>query len=110
MKKRILSTFLGISLIISAHTVSGTEFKKLEDKHAVPASVYREPFMDSRFTTQYAPWYKIWHPMSQSEYDRGESGADAHQQIRAIAISPADPDIMYFGTDTSGIWKTKNGG
>lgn len=110
MKKRILSALLGASLLISSHTALGAEFKKIEDKHAVPASVYQEPFMDSRFTTQYAPWYKIWHPMSQSEYERGESGADAHQQIRALAISPVDSDIMYFGTDTSGIWKTQNGG
>ena len=110
MKKRILSALLGASLLISSHTALGAEFKKLEDKHAVPASVYQEPFMDSRFTTQYAPWYKMWHPMSQSEFEQGKSGADAHQQIRAFAISSVDPDIMYFGTDTSGIWKSENGG
>ena len=66
--------------------------------------------MDSQISTTYAPWLKNIHFLSQAQLDRGDFGGEAGQQIRAIAISPFNSDVMYFATDTTGIYKTNNGG
>ncbi len=40
----------------------------------------------------------------------GIVGGEAFQQIRQLAISPVNSDIMYLCSDTNGIYKTTNGG
>lgn len=110
MKKRIISSLLCGVLLASTAQAAEPKFKPYLNANEVPASVHREPYMDSPTSTTYAPWYKTIHPRTQSEANRGLRGADAHQQIRAIAISPVNPQIMYFATDTSGIYASKNGG
>lgn len=108
--KKIMAVFLGVTMLISTAAVSASEFYRYENLCEVPASVYQEPYMDSQISTTYAPWLKNIHIVSQSQLERGEYGGEAAQQIRAIAVSPVNPDIMYFGTDTSGIYRTSNGG
>lgn len=110
MKKRVVLLFVCCMLLVTSAQASGTQFRPYLNANEVPASVYQEPYMDSPTSTTYAPWFKTIHPRTQSEAERGLRGADAHQQIRAIAISPLNPQIMYFATDTSGIYASKNGG
>lgn len=118
MRKRILSIALAISMILPAYS-AGAIFKDFkndgnfqipQNPRQIPADVYHEPYMDTVNTTVYAPWLKNYHMMSQDEWDAGTYGGEACQQVRQLEISPVNPQIMYFGTDTSGVYKTTNGG
>ena len=108
--KRVLILLLTVLLLVGAINVSASDFYTYQNLREVPASVYAEPYMESPFATVYAPWLKNLHIINNAQLARGEYGGEACQQIRAFAISPINPDIMYFGTDTSGVFKTTNGG
>ena len=106
MKKKLSALIIAFCMCVP--TASG--FYVYENPREVPASVQKTPYMDSQMSTTYAPWLRNLHLTSNAEIDRGDYGGEACQLIRVMAISPLNPDIMYFGTDTSGIFKTENGG
>ena len=108
MKERIITLLLALTLFAS--TTAGAEFYTYNNLNETPASVYYEPYMDTPYTTSYTPWIKQLHMVTDWELERGMYGGEGSQQVRAIEISPIDPDIAYFATDTSGVWATKNGG
>ena len=107
MKKRI--TILLLVLSISTSLTAGAEFYTYNNLNETPASVYYEPYMDTPYTTSYTPWLKQLHIVSDWQIERGEYGGEGSQQVRAMEISPINPDIAFFATDTSGVWATKNG-
>ena len=109
MKKRILSIALAMLMIFSALSVSA-DFPVKENPRQIPLDVYQEPYMPNQFTTVYAPWLRQFHLMSTWEYENGIYGGEACQQIRQAEINPFDSNTMYMGTDTSGLYKTTNGG
>ncbi len=108
--KRVFILFMIAIFTVGTFGVSAADFYTYQNLREVPASVYQEPYMESQFATVYAPWLKNLHLMNKAQVDRGDYGGEGAQQIRAFAISPVNPDIMYFGTDTSGIFKTTDGG
>lgn len=118
MKKRIISLVLCLTMLIPGFSASalfktfknGDPFQVPQNPRQIPNDIYVEPYMPTQNITVYAPWLKNFHAMSQDEYDAGTYGGEACQQVRQLEISPVNPDIMYFGTDTSGIYKTTNGG
>ena len=118
MKKRILSIALTALMMLSAYPASAIfhsfkndgNFQVPQNPREVPTDVYKEPYMDTVNTTVYAPWLKNYHMMSQDEWDAGTYGGEACQQVRQLEISPVNPQLMFFGTDTSGLYKTTNGG
>lgn len=97
-------------MMLSSFAASAADFKQYQNPCEVPASVYKEPYMDTQISTTYAPWLKNLHLASKSQLERGAYAGEACQQIRGFAISPINTDIMYFSTDTTGIYTTKNGG
>ena len=109
MKKAVVMV-LALMMIFSSISAGAAEFYQYKNPCEVPASVYREPYMDSQISTTYAPWFKNIHLASKAQLDRGDYAGEACQQIRSFAVSPINPDIMYFGTDTNGIYTTANGG
>ena len=108
MKKRVLSIILAVFTAMSVS--ANAEFYKYDNLNEIPASVYHEPYMDTQYTTTYTPWLKQLHLVSDNEIQNGVYGGEGSQQVRAMAISPVNPDIAYFLTNTSGIWKTVSGG
>ena len=110
MKKSIFSIALAIMICISSFAVSATQFVTFPNGRGVPADVYKEPYAEDKFTVTYAPWHKKFNLMRPDEVDTVEHGGEACQQVRQLEICPANTDIMYFITDTSGIWKTTNRG
>ena len=106
--KRLISICLMIMMLSS--TAGAANFKQYQNPCEVPASVYKEPYMDTQISTTYAPWLKNIHLASKSQLERGAFAGEACQQIRGFAISPINTDIMYFSTDTTGIYTSKNGG
>jgi len=47
-------------------------------------------------------------PMIQSKI--GQQKIDVSGRVRALAIHPTDPNIVYLGAAQGGVWKTTNGG
>lgn len=82
----------------------------LENIRAIPDDVYETPYRENQLTTVYAPWLKLYHLTSKNEYQNGLNGGEGCQLIRSFAVSPIDPDVMYLITDTTGVWKTEDGG
>lgn len=110
MKKQIAAIILALFTASSSFAAYASEFVTHPNGRAVPADVYKEPYAEDKFTVTYAPWMKKFNIMRPDEVDNVEHGGEACQQVRMLEISPANTDIMYFITDTSGIWKTTNRG
>lgn len=68
------------------------------------------PYAESIYFTRYTPWFKSLHITSAAEKAKNIVGGEACQQIRCLDISPVDENHVVFGSDTSGVWITKNGG
>ena len=68
------------------------------------------PTPESIYFTRYTPWFKSLHITSAAEKEKNIVGGEACQQIRCLDISPVDENLVVFGSDTSGVWITKNGG
>ena len=114
MKKTILSTFLAVIMLLSGVTCSA--FTVWESPRYIPADEYKTPWTEDAnpYVTYYAPWLRQLHIMTATEAANNTSngivGGEACQQIRQLAISPVDSNIMYLCSDTSGVYKTTNGG
>lgn len=108
MKNKAI-VFLVLILLFNSIAVSAGTIYTLPRQ--VPASVYKTPYTENQFTTVYTPWFKNFHLMNENEYNQGRYGGEGCQQVRTMmAISPVNSDIMYFGADECGIYKTTNGG
>ena len=106
MKRSLLSLILAVLLLFTSFTAIAAEDPRLAFRQGddnIPAK-------DGQFFTRYTPWLKAYHPMTIAEVNSGAHGGEACQQIRCINISPADPNLAIFGTDTSGVWITTDGG
>lgn len=61
-------------------------------------------------TTAYAPWWRQYHITSPEEISAAVKGGEGGQMNWALAVSPTHPKKLLFGTDTSGIWRSDDGG
>lgn len=66
--------------------------------------------IDAYTTTEYAPWMIQYNFTTEAQYNSGYHGGEGGQKGFSMAYSPIDADIIFFGTDTSGIWKSVDGG
>lgn len=107
MKNKAI-VFLVLILLFNSVAVSAGVIYTLPCQ--TPESVYKTPYADTQFTTVYTPWLRNFHLMNEEEYNMGRYGGEACQQVRNIEISPVNSDILYFVTDTTGVWKTTDGG
>ena len=103
-------TALILVMIMTASSVTALAGTVYSLPSQVPESVYRKPYNTSQFTTAYAPWLENFHLMNENEYNKGLNGGEGCQLIRCMDISPVNSDIMYFITDTSGVFISENGG
>ena len=108
--KKIISSILCVLMLVSTTVAFSAEYKIYDNPRQVPASVYQTPFMPDAYTTQYAPWLRNFNMMHPNELKNGGVGGEACQQIESFAISPVNTNIMYFGTDTSSVYKSHTGG
>jgi len=58
---------------------------------------------------RYSPWL-VNYALQTNEEAQFVKGGEGFQQISDIAISPFDNSLMLFGTDTSGLWRSTDGG
>ena len=107
--KKFLCLFLALIIIFSI-TVSAADYRKLTSVRTVPKAVFDKPYVVDEWLTRYAPWMDNFHFRSQYEVEHGYHGGEANQQQRVLAISPVDSDVMYFGSDCAGLYRTADGG
>lgn len=115
MKKRILCILCTALMLISSFT-SALAFTTWESPRYIPADSYKTPYSEAGnpYVTHYAPWLRQLHLMTATEAENNKAagivGGEACQQIRQLAISPVNPKVMYLCSDTSGVYKTTDGG
>ena len=115
MKKSFFAQMLAIILIL-INSLVYAEYAVWESPRYVPKDEARTPWTEegNPFVTYYAPWLRNFHIMTAAEAENNKEagivGGEACQQIRQLAISPVNPDIMYLCSDTSGVHKTTTGG
>lgn len=61
-------------------------------------------------TSEYTPWLKVYHMTTEQQVFQGIKGGEYGQYIYSIATSPHDPNIMLLGNNTSGVYKSVDGG
>ena len=116
MKRRLLSILLITIMATCPVLASEIKYPTPEDIRAVQEDSYFDPKYEkgNPFVTHYAPWLRNLHLMSAEEAianaNAGVVGGEANQMVRMFEISPKNSNIMYFITNTSGIYTTKNGG
>lgn len=107
MKKRLISIILSFVMIVCSALIASAA----DD----PSLAFREgdditPYKDSQYFTRYTPWLKVLHLTSEEEIASGAHGGEGGQLIRCLDISPKNPNLTIFGTDTTGVWITTDGG
>lgn len=56
-----------------------------------------------------ASWQSL--PLTTVEQEeRGIAGGEGFQQVMAIAYAPSAPEIVYLASDTTRVWRSKDGG
>ena len=108
--KKVFSLIAVLCLMLSALPSASAELYIPENTRSIPASVYKEPFPVNQIVTEYAPWLRHLHFMNENEYNQGLYGGEGCQLIRVMAISPVNPKKLYFISDTTGVWKSNDGG
>lgn len=115
MKKRILCLFCTV-LMLAASVGNAGAFTQWPSPRYVPEDEYKTPWTEegNPYVTYYAPWLRQLHLMTATEAANnkaaGTTGGEACQQVRQLAVSPVDSNIMYLCSDTSGVYKTTTGG
>ena len=66
--------------------------------------------IDELSTTDYAPYLKQYNFTTENQYINNYHGGEGGQKGFAMEYSPQNTDIVYFGTDTSGVWKSTDCG
>ncbi|MDF2924509.1 MAG: hypothetical protein K0R57_3423 [Paenibacillaceae bacterium] len=65
---------------------------------------------DGLTSTRFTPWLSQLHLAKQEQIEAGYKGGEASQYIFSMDVSRSDPSRLVFGTDTTGIWKSEDGG
>ena len=60
-------------------------------------------------TTTSNQWQQV-AKRTQAQKTAGLAGGEGMQMIFSITYAPSDPSIVYFVTDTQGVWKSTDGG
>lgn len=106
MKKRLISIILSLIMTTCASAVSAADDPRLSFREGDDIT----PYEDGQYFTRYAPWFKVMHLTSAAEIAAGAHGGEGGQLIRCLDISPVNTNLTIFGTDTTGVWITTNGG
>lgn len=68
------------------------------------------PYPVAQNATRYTPWFTMYHMQTAREQERGLRGGEGGQVIMSMACSQLDPNLMLFGSDTAGLWRSTDGG
>jgi len=60
--------------------------------------------------TRTAPWMLNWHLTTEEQYSNEYKGGECGQMLWSLDISPFDENLLLAATDTSGIYRSTDGG
>ncbi len=105
--KKILCLVLSVVMLFSA--VSALAYT---DYRSIPEGSDAEylPYAENMTTTRYTPWFKLYHMQTAADAANGVRGGEGGQVITCFGVSPVNPDYVMFGVDTSGAWRSTDGG
>ena len=112
MMKRIIAGILMAILMLTLYAQIGwaattDPVQQEPPKVTLPAGTN----IDALTTTLYnTPWWVQYHMTPPEQAAIGYKGGEASQMVYALAVSPTNPQHLLLGTDTSGIWKSEDGG
>ncbi|MBQ8391495.1 MAG: hypothetical protein IJX50_02990 [Clostridia bacterium] len=108
MKKFIsLITALAIlSTCVFAAPVKYTDPALMESTE----EAFYEPYPIKSTATRYTPWLTMYHMQRKVDADKGLRGGEGGQMIMSAAVSPVNPNLVLFGTDMGGLWRSVDGG
>lgn len=67
-------------------------------------------YENTQTSTLYTPWFSMYHMQTAEDAANGIRGGEGGQVIMSMGISQVNPDIMLFGSDTAGLWRSTDGG
>lgn len=100
----ILQLVLNISSFSAGVTYSDPALLESSD------AAFYEPYPIKQNATRYAPWLTMYHMQTKKHYDAGLRGGEGGQMIMSAAVSPVNPNLVLFGTDMGGLWRSTDGG
>lgn len=106
--KKIIALTLALLMICLEVFAFEPVSEAKEDLGYIPSMFLKQGRESSR-TVRYAPWLVNYALQTEAE-SAAVNGGEGFQQISDIAISPVDNNLMLFGTDTCGIWRSTDGG
>lgn len=92
------------------YTVAAISLNDTAFDYVTINSVFDSEKIDELSTTSYAPYLKQYNFTTENQYLSGYHGGEGGQKGFAMEISPVNSKLVFFGTDTSGIWKSEDGG
>lgn len=101
----LVTSFLLTGFSASAFNVATDSY---EDLGFISSSFLKQGREADR-AVRYSPWL-VNYALQTNEEAQFVKGGEGFQQISDIAISPFDNSLMLFGTDTSGLWRSTDGG
>lgn len=108
--KWIITGIFMVLLMMVLHTQTGRA-DTVNQPTAPIVSIQAGTDIDAFTTTRYdTPWWVQYHMTPPEQVAIEYKGGEASQMIYALAVSPTNPQHLLLGTDTSGIWKSEDGG
>lgn len=95
--KKFLSLLMIIFVLFAAINVYAQSASQIND-------------IDSLTTTDITPYMKQYHMTTYAQYENGYEGGDGWQHVMCMQVSPFNSNFVVMGTDTSGLWTTRDGG
>lgn len=100
----ILQMVLCVPFFAAAATVKDPALMASTD------AAFYEPYPIKSNATRYTPWLTMYHMQRKVDADKGLRGGEGGQMIMSAAVSPVNPNLVLFGTDMGGLWRSVDGG
>lgn len=109
MRKWFVSVLAALMVILSypMEGQANTVYQPAPPAVSLPTGTNIDALTTSRND---APWWVQYHMTTPQQAAIGYKGGEASQMVYALSVAPSNPQHLLMGTDTSGIWKSEDGG
>ncbi len=107
--KKIFAICICITIFFNIITVNSEGLYDYGDLD-VNSDAYFYPYPVAQNATKYTPWYTMYHMQTIPQMEEGIRGGEGGQVITALESSPIYPELMIFGSDLAGGWRSTDGG
>lgn len=107
--KKLISLITVIAILSTCAFAAPVQYSDPALMESSDAASY-EPYPIKSNATSYTPWLTMYHMQRAEDADKGLRGGEGGQMIMSAAISPVNPNLVLFGTDMGGLWRSTDGG